>query len=176
MKRSKTLTLTAAMIVGGGMTISACGVSAPNQGAAEVAASGVDEGRAYASPEECNRAGEEAPGACDAGWSAATAEHNASAPAFANRQDCETQFGAEQCQSRGSSFVPLLAGFFIGRALTGGGRFGGAPFYRDPAGRAVTAGGRPLGPSAFQARPSVRGGSAVTARGGFGGGGRGSGG
>ena len=64
-------------------------------------------------------------------------------PQFANQAECEREFGEGNCQSfepkgqageeRGSSWMPLMAGYMIGRYMGGGSFMQGAqPLYKQP--------------------------------------------
>lgn len=176
-----------ALTLAAGTTLSACGQpqSAPAPRAQEAAAAAEAQAETgFASLEECRAAAQ--PGLdCDAAWTQAQAEHAATAPAFADQQQCEAEWGEGQCQTAqrngGSVFIPLLAGFLIGRALTGGGMFGARPLYRDRNGgyygggyggrTYYGSGGLQNGrfqPSAGRTTPYASAGRTTTARGGFG--------
>jgi uncharacterized protein YgiB involved in biofilm formation len=186
-RRSTAVSFTA-LTFAAGTTLAACGQPqpVPNARAPESAAA-VPQAQAetgFASLQECKDA---APAGvdCDAAWSQALAEHAATAPAFANQQECEAQWGEGQCQTTqrdgGSVFIPLMAGLLLGRMLSGG--LGPRPVYRDRAGgyHAGGAGGRSylgsggFGGGAFRPAPAAGRSSnavaqprATTARGGFG--------
>lgn len=65
-------------------------------------------------------------------------------PKFSSREECEKEFGPEQCQAyedpnktntgeHRSSWMPLIAGYMAGRYLGGGGMMQSAqPLYRQP--------------------------------------------
>jgi uncharacterized protein YgiB involved in biofilm formation len=75
---------------------------------------------------------------CREQYQIAAAKHEAVAPKYSNREDCEADFGAENCQSserytgNGGSgiFLPLFAGYMMGRALGGGG-VAAQPLYKS---------------------------------------------
>jgi uncharacterized protein YgiB involved in biofilm formation len=76
--------------------------------------------KVYQSVAECQADhGEQA---CDSAWQASVGEHTASAPQFQGRDPCEAQYGAGHCEAystpTGSVFIPLMAGFMIGRVLS----------------------------------------------------------
>lgn len=93
-------------------------------------------------------------------------------PKFASQAECEQEFGAGECtqpenatgenvqgERQGSSWMPLLAGYMVGRYLGGGGMMQGAqPLYKQPAqagqqgaaGARTSGGFRTLGGSAIQ--------------------------
>jgi hypothetical protein len=77
---------------------------------------------AFGSADECKLQGVEA-ARCDSEFQRAQADHALNAPKFGNREECEGQYGAGQCQSAtigGSSvFLPVLAGFMMARAIQG---------------------------------------------------------
>lgn len=190
MKRSRSVALTSLM-AGAGLSVSACDQSATHWGGQ---AQRVDQPAAYRTLQECKASGETPADQCDRAYAQAQAD----APKFNDRQTCEQRYGVDQCVPRnqaggGSVFMPLLAGFMIGRALNGGGGygggFGGAPIFRDRNGGYVGGGGYGGGgfggfgggrtsigrsgydsPSAY-APSRVQSRSSVISRGGFGGGG-----
>ena len=193
MKRSRSVILTSVM-VGGGMTLGACGDEPATQWTdppAATAEAADTEGRAYATLEECRAAGEFAPAECDQAFAAAQTANNENAPRFSDQQTCEERYGVDQCVPRnnGSFFTPLLTGFIVGQVLSdiGRPRYYGTPYYRDRYGQFYGAGGsrinrdyvtgRPrvsrevLAPPRAQAPSRVQSRSAVISRGGFGGGG-----
>lgn len=104
----------------------------------------------------------------------------AEAPRFGQKQQCEQEFGAGNCESRqeaggGSFFMPLMMGYMMGNML-GGNRFS-QPVYRGPANTAVMPnGGRLLnvgrfdGPGGLSNRAAFRPAAQATevSRGGFG--------
>ena len=124
---------------------------------------------AYASLEECraqNSASE-----CEAAFQQARSEHEQTAPRFADQTQCEQEWGEGNCESRpdqtrsgGSVFVPILAGFMLGRMMGGGGMFG-APVMRRGSG--LYARGAPLA-GGFARGGSVRPAPGPVQRGGFG--------
>ncbi len=99
------------------------------------------------------------------------------APRFEDMQDCEDQFG--NCTMRGSTFVPLMAGFMISRAISGSG-YRYSPLYRNPyedsyysgSGGKIfkKAGKKFIGSKALASTgaPKIWSRSAVASRGGFG--------
>ncbi len=75
---------------------------------------------------------------CRANYERARESHVAVAPKYASREACETDFGAEQCESApqktasgGSVFMPLMMGYMMGSIL--GGKTGATaqPLYRS---------------------------------------------
>lgn len=191
MKRSRSLVLTSLM-AGAGVSISACDQSAAQWGDP---GAGAQQAVAYRSLQECKAAGDATPEQCETAYTQAQAANAANAPRFNDRQTCEQRYGVDQCVPRaqtggGSVFVPLLAGFLVGRALNGGGGYLGAPVYRDRYGGFIGGGGYGrggYGRGYVTGRPRIGGGgyerpsvyapsrvqsrSSVISRGGFGGGG-----
>jgi len=101
---------------------------------------------------------------CQSSYNAALQEYQKGAPQFSNLNNCEQEWGSQQCVqytnggygngSTGNIFVPMLAGFMVSQALQrryseygpgGIGYYGGygsgyrgAPIYRDRGGATVT--------------------------------------
>lgn len=124
------------------------------------------EPKVYASIADC--AAEHGAAACNDAWQASVGEHQSSAPQYAQRDQCEAQYGAGHCEpystGAGSVFVPLMAGFMIGRALR-------RPGDNDPpSGNGWGGGGGYVGHPVFfnasggYAAPAVRQGEAVFTR------------
>lgn len=72
--------------------------------------------RVYASIADCER--EEPARACQDGWTAAQNEHNATAPLFTDRAQCEANWGEGRCTPATTPeaarfFVPAIAGFML---------------------------------------------------------------
>lgn len=152
---------------------------------------------AYTSVADCQAANDIPDTECDAAYAEAQRQAAETAPRYATRQECEGQWGPEQCRplnhGGGSFFGPLATGFIIGQLLNGGGYRGGGPLYRDRGGqysngygggylsrdyrtgRTIT-NARDHTPEARQAPTRVQSRTTVVSRGGFGGGGRGFGG
>ena len=77
---------------------------------------------------------------CRQGWEKAAQEHIRTAPKYTSVEDCQADFGAEQCEeapvqttSGGSVFMPMMMGYMMGSMLSGGGRSNVAtqPLYRS---------------------------------------------
>ncbi len=85
---------------------------------------------------------------CDLALAGAQARHEATAPHYALQNDCENVYGAGQCApcqgSAGGFFIPLMAGFMIGRAVASP-LVAYQPVYVDRQGFAYSA-GAPVGP------------------------------
>lgn len=190
LKRSRSLHVSSLMATTA-FTLSACGTpDAPPRPPPQPTL-------AYTSLETC-KAEDAIPDAeCDAAWVEAQNEAARSAPRYATREECEGQWGPEQCRpltgGGGSFFGPLATGFIIGQLLNGGGYSGGGPLYRGRdgeysngygggrlsrdyrTGRTITD-AREHGDAARRAPTRVQSRTTVVSRGGFGGGGRGYGG
>ncbi len=90
---------------------------------------------------------------CETALTAAQEQHRQVAPRYATRQDCEAEFGASQCTPApanaapaadgsaptqqaqagfGGGFMPLMAGYMMGRMMGGGGAMA-QPLYRPAA-------------------------------------------
>lgn len=128
-KRSKTARLIM-MVPAAGLVLSGCG-----EKPVEV--------QVFNTPDEC-AAYYNPPAECQAAFAEAKALHPQVAPRYANRQECETDFGVGQCesapvlasnptepvqqQSQASSgfFMPMMMGFMAGQMLNRGG-MAGAP-------------------------------------------------
>ena len=121
--------------------------------------------------------------ACEEAFAIAEQQHAAVAPKYTDRESCEADFGAEQCeqapeqaQGGGSIFMPLMMGYMMGSMIGGRAGMAAQPLYRsadDPKNfrtadnRSVGATtGRTTVPRAAAAAPSVK--SETVARGGFG--------
>ncbi len=76
--------------------------------------------------------------ACDQAWQASVGEHHKSAPQFSQQAACEAQYGQGRCQAMnderhgGSVFIPVMAGFMLGRMMSGGGYGGGGGYFGHP--------------------------------------------
>jgi uncharacterized protein YgiB involved in biofilm formation len=118
---------------------------------------------------------------CEDAKAAAEKTQAAEAPRFSQKQQCEQEFGAGNCESRqeaggGSFFMPLMMGYMIGNML-GGNRFS-QPVYRGPDNTAMMpSGGRLMNVGRFDnfgagagARPAFRPAAQASevSRGGFG--------
>jgi uncharacterized protein YgiB involved in biofilm formation len=156
------------------MTLSAaligCGERQPQVSAAS-------EAPVYATLAACKA---EHPGdACDKGLQEAGENHLKTAPSFADKKACETDWGQDNCVSAPnasghSSFFPIMAGFMLGRALNGGfGPANSSSVYAGP--RGAYAGGTRIGDSTMRngrftapTRSMAQVRSGAVSRGGFG--------
>ena len=75
---------------------------------------------------------------CEADYKSAKAQHGQVAPKYTSRQDCEADFGTQQCetapyqtQGGGSVFMPLMMGYMMGSMLGGRSGIGSQPLYRS---------------------------------------------
>lgn len=190
LKRSRTLQVTSLMATVS-FSMAACG--APQRA---IPVAEPDPALAYTSTVECKAANDVTDAECDAAYAEAQRQSAESAPRYATREECEGQWGPEQCRplnngSGGSFFGPLATGFIIGQLLNGGYRGGGA-LYRDRDGQYSNgSGGGYLSRDyrtgrtvanrndvdvARKAPVRAQSRTSVVSRGGFGGGGRGYGG
>lgn len=87
----------------------------------------------YASLQECLQEQLGEAQMCQAAFQEALKEAEQSAPKYASQADCEYEFGEQNCvtyqHQGGSWFMPAMAGFMMGRALSGGDRV--APLYQS---------------------------------------------
>jgi len=118
--------------------------------------------------------------ACGEARAEAERVHATEAPRFAQKQACEAEFGAGNCETRqtasgDSVFLPMLMGYMIGNALAGN-RFS-QPVYRGADNAAVMPkGGKAFNVGSFPAGAGVQGAAnfrpaaqvTQVARGGFG--------
>ena len=105
---------------------------------------GTEEAKLYSSAEACKT--EMAAAQCEQEWKAAQEEHQRTAPKFADKAQCEQEFGAERCQqveqkhadgsSGGSFFMPFMMGYMMSNMLGGSAR----PIYVDQQGYARSGG------------------------------------
>lgn len=143
----------------------------------------------YQNADECSKANPSASAQCAAAFKQAKAEAAKTAPKYANREDCVAEFGGSQCtqggmsvesQHGGSMWMPLMAGFMMGRMMNGS--YAQQPLFtsrsaNSPAnGKFVDASGKSYGPattgrsinvpkSAMAPKPAT---SSTVTRGGFG--------
>lgn len=189
LKRSRSLQVTSLMATVS-FSMAACG-SPGSSLPAEPAVPAL----AYTSLDECRAADDIPDEECVVASNVAGQQAAETAPRYATREECEGQWGPEQCRplntGGGSFFGPLATGFIIGQMMNGGYRGGGA-LYRDRndqysngygggylsrdyrTGRTVA--NRNDVDVARKAPVRAQSRTAVVSRGGFGGGGRGYGG
>jgi len=99
--------LTAA--IGGVIALTAC-------------SSNTQEAKIYRTLQECKQQNVEKAESCDAAYQHALKASTRTAPKYRSEYDCESEFGRNGCQvnqASGSSwFMPTMAGFMLGQALT----------------------------------------------------------
>lgn len=126
MKRSRTMAL---VLMGSSpLWLTACGSTEPT----------LEEGL-YTSVAECaQQTGDRS--SCESAFAAAEKAHQEQAPRYASRKDCEAEHGEGQCEEgsreRSSSFMPILAGYMMGRMMSGSNVTGlqSSPAFRNKAG------------------------------------------
>lgn len=98
----------------------------------------------FTDPSECSAAALNSAAQCEADYVAAQNLHPQVAPKYLNKEECETDFGAGQCEtapqqtsSGGSIFMPMMMGYMMGQMLNRGGAGGN---FQQPAGAAAGAG------------------------------------
>jgi uncharacterized protein YgiB involved in biofilm formation len=122
MKKSKAIRLV--LLGGTGLTLAACDEPPPN------------DARFFASLDECTAVHSQA--VCEDALGKSAQTHLAEAPRFAAKEQCEAEFGAGNCETRGegmgSYFLPMMMGYMLGNAFS-------RPVYRGPDGGAFTRSG-----------------------------------
>jgi len=81
----------------------------------------VQEAEVYRSIEDCNLGNPGQEEACQMAFENSEKEAERTAPKYNLRRDCEDEFGYDRCRRQSSSgvFMPMMAGFMLGR-MTGG--------------------------------------------------------
>jgi uncharacterized protein YgiB involved in biofilm formation len=76
--------------------------------------------RVVKSAEDCASNTELSLEQCEAAYKKALNEAERTGPKYSSRELCEAEFGAGQCtpHSNGYNFIPLMAGFMVGQALS----------------------------------------------------------
>ena len=164
MKRSRSIRLV--LLGGASMTLAACGDDGPPKDA-----------QFFSSVSECAAIYGEAE--CASAKAESEQKFASEAPQFTRKEECEAEFGAGNCETQQASggsgiFMPMLMGYMMGSALSGGNRFA-QPVYRGANGSAVMPSGGKFfnvgnfarsgtGASAFRPAGQV----SQVARGGFG--------
>ncbi|MGL6021253.1 MAG: DUF1190 family protein [Gibbsiella quercinecans] len=119
----------------------------------------------YQNADDCSRANPSMSEQCTTAYNNALKEAEKTAPKYATREDCVAEFGEAQCtqapaqagmaaesQSSGSFWMPLMAGYMMGRMMGGAG-FAQQPLFtsKNPAspanGKFVDATGKNYGPA-----------------------------
>ena len=145
--------------------------------------SGTQEAAVYRSIDDCNDSNPGQKEACQLAFENAEKEAERTAPKYRSQRDCEDEFGYDRCRRHSSSsgvFMPMMAGFMIGRMLNGG-RYSYNPMFTSYSrhspyyGNWVGADGRDYGSrynsrvrtkkSTFDKKPTV---TKTMSRGGFG--------
>lgn len=82
----------------------------------------------FSDPSECSAAGLNDTAQCNADYAAAKALHPQVAPKYLDKAECETDFGAGNCEtapqqttSGGSVFMPMMMGYMMGQMMNRGG-------------------------------------------------------
>lgn len=165
LKRSRILQVSSLMATAS-FTLAACG--SPQQQVA--AAPEADWETPFQTVQECATSGTATVEECNAAAESA----QANTPRFASQGDCEQQFGEGQCEQKAeangtSVFMPMLAGFLLGRMLSNGTRAAPSPLFRGPQGLQTPTGPYVRTPSNQPQEQAQRSGSSrAVARGGFG--------
>ncbi len=102
------------------MGIAAANVAACGGGGAEAPDVPV-----FTTVEQCLESGDYAKEDCEGGLQFALSQQYSESPRFQSQASCETQYGPSQCHTynRGdgtSIWMPLLGGYMLGQALSGG--------------------------------------------------------
>lgn len=120
----------------------------------------------YQNVDDCSKANPSNSAQCAASYAAAKTEAEKTAPKYASREECVAEFGEGQCtqapaqagmaaqpQQSGSFWMPLMAGYMMGRMMGGGAGFAQQPLFTSknaasPAnGKFVDATGKSYGPA-----------------------------
>ncbi|AXF78377.1 DUF1190 family protein [Erwinia tracheiphila] len=121
----------------------------------------------YQNADDCSQANPGKSEQCKTTYSSAKKEADRTAPKFATREDCIAEFGEGQCQQApaqaglgmndaesqqgGSFWMPLMAGYMMGRLMGGGAGFAQQPLFTSRApgspanGKFVDASGKSFG-------------------------------
>ena len=93
----------------------------------------------YLNADDCSAATGNA-AECKTAYTNALKEAERTAPKYASREDCVAEFGEGQCQqtpaqSSGSFWMPLMAGYMMGRLMSGGAGYQQQPLFssKNPA-------------------------------------------
>jgi uncharacterized protein YgiB involved in biofilm formation len=86
----------------------------------------------FSNPGECSSLAVNSVAQCESDYATAQALHPQVAPKYLSKDECETDFGAGQCEtapqqttSGGSVFMPMMMGYMMGQMLNRGGAAGG---------------------------------------------------
>jgi len=168
MKRSRILHVSSLMATAS-FTLAACGSPPQQVAAAPEAEWNTQAETPFQSIEQCTASGAATAEECAAAAEAA----KANTPKFNSKADCEQQFGEGQCEQRAeangtSIFMPMLAGFLLGRMLSNGSRAAPSPLFRGRNGLQTPSGPYTRPAPQRDERASGNSGSRTVARGGFG--------
>lgn len=101
----------------------------------------------YQNADDCAKANPDQSGQCKAAYNNALKEAERTAPKYASREDCVAEFGENQCQQApaqagagitannaeaqhsGGFWMPLMAGYMMGRMMGGGAGFAQQPLF-----------------------------------------------
>lgn len=125
----------------------------------------------YQNADDCSAANPGKSAECTTAFNNALKEAERTAPKYATREDCVAEFGEGQCQqapaqagmapeaqaqqSSGSFWMPLMAGYMMGRMMGGGAGFAQQPLFssKNPAspayGKYTDAGGKTMAQRSF---------------------------
>jgi len=96
------------------------GLSALTLSAALAGCGRDDPPKVYGSVRDCKA--EHPAQACQDAWQASVGEHQATAPQYSQKAQCEAQYGVGHCETRsgerGDIFMPMMAGFMIGQMMS----------------------------------------------------------
>lgn len=90
------------------------------------------EAQIYTSVEDCIKDNPSAEELCRSAYKTALDEAARTGPRFATQNDCEYEFGANQCRNYnngGSFFVPFMAGYLVSNLLSPDRRYYSQPMY-----------------------------------------------
>ena len=101
----------------------------------------------YTSVDQCIADKQFTQAECDKAFATAKDEHKKVAPKYANKTECEADFGVGKCEespyrttSGTSTFMPLMIGYMLGRTLGGQSAFTPQPLYRGANGTSFRTG------------------------------------
>ena len=150
LKRTRQLALTTLMAAAA-VNLTACGPEAPSEALSwddsfeQAAADEPVDAQTYPDADACKAADEVPDEECDRAWITAQQDHEANAPRYDAKADCEAEYGIGKCETRtsaggGSFFMPFLTGMMIGQMMNpgGGSYYRGTSLYRDRLGRPRT--------------------------------------
>lgn len=96
----------------------------------------------YQNADDCSKANPSQSEQCTTAYNNALKEAERTAPKYATREDCVAEFGENQCQQTpaqagtnaeaqqsGSFWMPLMAGYMMGRMMGGGAGFAQQPLF-----------------------------------------------